>query len=188
MSEATLYLSQERRSLLKKKKKNGDQRGNSSILSGKALIRLFFLLPQLSKWPKLIHGCITLELRGGTLTRTKWRHFMSWLSMLWLCTFQMGLVIYVSLLLLTPKALSLPFDPQEMPSCPGVTPTPQSTISLTAGSAECSPLHQWKSSRGGHLHFKERILFNSVMTSNNPRMDWCNYGHNVTFNFDFNLG
>ena len=39
MSEASLYLSQEQRSLFKKKK-NGDQRGNSSIPSGTALIRL----------------------------------------------------------------------------------------------------------------------------------------------------
>ena len=33
--------------------------------------------------------------------------------MLWLCTFKMGLIIYVSLLLLTPKILSLLFDPQD---------------------------------------------------------------------------
>ena len=38
---------------------------------------------------------------------------LSLLSMRWLCTFQMGLIIYVSLLLLTPKILSLPFDPQD---------------------------------------------------------------------------
>ena len=25
------------------------------------------------------------------------------------------------------------------------------------------------------------------MTSDNPKMDWCNYGHNVTFNFDYVL-
>ena len=84
-----------------------------SSLSGKSLTRLFFLLPQLSKCQELIRGYITLELRGGTLTRTKWLHFMSLLSMLWLCTFQMGLIIYVSLLLLTPKILSVPFDPQD---------------------------------------------------------------------------
>ena len=52
--------------------------------SGKALTRLFSLLPQLSKCQELIHGCITLKLRGGTLTRTKWPHFMFLLSMLWL--------------------------------------------------------------------------------------------------------
>ena len=77
--------------------------GPSLEPSGKALTRLFFLLPQLSKCQELIRGYITLELRGGTLTRTKWCHFMSLLSMLWLCTFQMGLIIYVSLLMLTPK-------------------------------------------------------------------------------------
>ena len=39
---------------------------------GKALTRSFFLFPpQLSKCQELIHGYITLELRGGTLTRTK---------------------------------------------------------------------------------------------------------------------
>ena len=81
--------------------------------SVKDLTRLFFLFPQLSKCQELIPGYITLELRGGTLTRTKWHHFMSLLSMLLLCTFQMGLIIYVSLLLLTPTILSLPFDPQD---------------------------------------------------------------------------
>ena len=88
-------------------------RDNSSSPSGKALTRLFRLLPQLSRCQELICGCITLELRGGTLTRTKWCHFVSLLSMLWLGTFQMGLIIYVSLLLLTPEILSLPFDPQD---------------------------------------------------------------------------
>ena len=84
-----------------------------SSLSGKSLTRLFFLLPQLSKCQELIRGYITLELRSVTLNRTNWLHFMSLLSMLWLRTFQMGLIIYVSLLLLTPKILSVPFDPQD---------------------------------------------------------------------------
>ena len=78
-----------------------------------ALTTLFFLLTQLSKCQELIRGYITLDLRGGTLTRTKWHHFISLLSMLWLCTFQMGLINYVSPLLLTSKILSLPFDPQD---------------------------------------------------------------------------
>ena len=69
--------------------------------------------PTAVKVPGIGSWVITLELRGDTLTRTKWLHFMSLLSMLWLCTFQMGLIIYVSLLLLTPKILSLPFDPQD---------------------------------------------------------------------------
>ena len=49
------------------------------------------------------------------------------------------------------------------------------------------PLHQLKASQGGFLHFKERTFLNSVMTSNNPKVDWCNYGHNVTLNFDYIL-
>ena len=139
---------------------------------GKALTRLFFLFPQLSKCQELIRGYITLEVRGGTLTRTKWHHFMSLLSMLLLCTFQMGLIIYVSLLLLTPTILSLPFDPQDnvfLSWAHFLCRISQSI--LTAGSVERSPLHQWKSSHSGLLHFNERTLFHSVMTSNNPKMD-----------------
>ena len=63
------------------------------------------------------------------------------------------------------------------------------------------PSHQLKASNDVFLHFKERTFFSSantftknnhvtpldLMTSNNPKMDWCNYGHNVTFNFDFVL-
>ena len=26
-----------------------------------------------------------------------------------------------------------------------------------------------------------------LMTSNNPKMDWYKYGHNVAFNFDYGL-
>ena len=86
---------------------------HASSPSGKSLTRLFFLLPQLSKYQELIHGYSTLELGGGALTRIKWCHFMSLLSMLWLCTFQMGLITYVSLLLLTPEILCLSFAPQD---------------------------------------------------------------------------
>ena len=45
--------------------------GSSLGPSGKDLTRLFFLLPQLSKCQELIHGYITLESRGGTLTKIK---------------------------------------------------------------------------------------------------------------------
>ena len=72
-------------------------------------------------------------------------------------------------------------------SCPGLIPMVHSTIGLIAGSAEHSPPHQLKTSHGGFLCLKKRTFFNSVMTSNNPKMDWCNYGHNVTFNFDYVL-
>ena len=93
-----------------------------------------------------------------------------------------------------------------MPSYPGLTPTLHSTIGLTAGSVEHSPLHQWKAFHGGHLHFKERTFSKSVNTFDKnhmrclffiwwhlPTLKWTgatlyfNYGHNVTFNFDYTL-
>ena len=60
-----------------------------------------------------------------------------------------------------------------MPSSPGLTHMLHSTISLTAGSAEHSTLHQWKVSRGGHLHFKEKTFSKSVNTFNKNHMWWC---------------
>ena len=57
-----------------------------------------------------------------------------------------------------------------MSSCPGLTPMLHSTIGLTAGSAERSPLHQWKASHGGHLHFKEKTFSKSVNTFDNNHM------------------
>ena len=98
----------------------------------------------------------------------------------------------MGLLLLTPEILSLPFTLNTMPLCPGLIPILHSTICLIAGSAEHFSPHQLKSSHGGFLYFKERTFFNSVMTSNKPKMDWynilcLNYGHNVTFNFDYTL-
>ena len=59
-----------------------------------------------------------------------------------------------------------------MPSCPGLIPMLHSTIGLTAGSAEHSPLHQWKAFRGGHLHFKEKTFSKSANTFNSNHM-WC---------------
>ena len=78
-----------------------------------------------------------------------------------------------------------------MPSCPGLTSMLHSTIGLTAGSVEHSPLRQWKASHGGHLHFKEKVFSKSkylrqqshvmplihLMTSINAKMDWCNTLH-----------
>ena len=57
-----------------------------------------------------------------------------------------------------------------MSSCPGLTPMLHSTIGLTAGSAEHSPLHQWKASRGGHPHFKEKTFSKSVNTFDSNHM------------------
>ena len=59
-----------------------------------------------------------------------------------------------------------------MPSCPGLTPTLHSTIGLTAGSVECSPLHQWKASHGGHLHFKKKTFSKFANTFNDNHMWW----------------
>ena len=109
-----------------------------------------------------------------------WAYFC-WLQISWVC----------------------PLILKTMPSCPGLTPTLHSTIGLTAGSVEPSPLHRWKASCGGHLHFKEKTFSKCVntfdnqlhampllhlMTSTNPKMDWCNtlyfnYGHKVTFDY-----
>ena len=60
-----------------------------------------------------------------------------------------------------------------MPPCPRLTPTLHPTISLTDGSAECSPLHQWKASHGGHLHFKEMTFSKSENTFDNNNHMWC---------------
>ena len=69
-----------------------------------------------------------------------------------------------------------------MLSCSGLTPTLNSTISLTAGSVECSPLRQWKASLGGHLHFKEKTFSKSANIFDNNHM-WClflNWWHLTT--------
>ena len=57
-----------------------------------------------------------------------------------------------------------------MSSCPGLTPMLHSTIGLTAGSVERSPLHQWKASRGGHPHFKKKTFSKSLNTFDNNHM------------------
>ena len=127
--------------------------------------------------------------------------------MLWLCTFQMSLIICVSLLLLTPKIVSLPFDPKDntflswahfyaafhnrfncwvwgaLPSS-SVEGFPWWTSPLQGKDflQVCKYLRQ-QSHAMPLLHLK---------TSTNPKMDWCNtlyfnYGHNMTFNFDYTL-
>ena len=78
----------------------------------------------------------------------------------------MVLIISVSLLLLTPKILSLLFDLQDSAFL-SWAPMLHFTIGLTAGSAERSSLHQWKASLGGHLHFKETTFSKSANTFDN---------------------
>ena len=60
-----------------------------------------------------------------------------------------------------------------MPSCLGLTPMLYSTISLISGSAERSSLHQWKASRDGHLHIRERTFSKSANNFDNNNHVWC---------------
>ena len=45
----------------------------------------------------------------------------------------------------------------------------------------------WTSPLQGKDFLQVCKYLRQLMTSNNLKMDWCNYGHNMTFNFDFNL-
>ena len=112
---------------------------------------------------------------------------------------KMGLIIYVSLFVLTPKILSLPFDPQDnaflswahsytafhnRSNCRVCGPLPSSSVEGFPWSTSplqgkdflqvCKYLQQ--------LHVMPLL---KLMISNNPKMDWCNYGHNVTFHVDW---
>ena len=93
--------------------------------------------------------------------------------MLWHCTLQMGLIIYMSLFLLSPKTLCLPFDPQDNAFLSWAHFYAHSTICLTPGSVEHSTLHQRKTSRGAHLHFRENTFSKFVTTFNNHNHMWC---------------
>ena len=125
-------------------------------------------------------------------------------------TFQMGLIIYVGLLLLTQKVLSLLFDPQDNAFLSWAH-----SYAAFHNRSNCwvwgaLPLHQLKASNGGFLHFKGKTFFNSVNISTNNNHMWClsliwwhlailrwigitlytldiNHGHNVTFNIDYTL-
>ena len=123
-------------------------------LSGKAPTGLFFLLSQLSVCQKLIAGCI--------LTQTKGCHFMSVFTMLLLFAFQIGLIIYVGLLLLTPKVLSLLFDPQDNDFLSWVHS--YAAFHNWINFWVCSAL---STSSGGCLHFRERTFSNSETTFTN---------------------
>ena len=116
----------------------------------------------------------------------------------------MILIIYVTLLMLTPKFLSLPFDPQNnafLSWAHSYAAFHKQSNCLVCGAL--SP-HQWKASNGGHLPFKEilspglRIPLTTIIcdasfylkTYNSYKIDWCNmlhfnYGYNVTFNFAY---
>ncbi|XDA79817.1 hypothetical protein R6Z07F_009814 [Ovis aries] len=120
---------------------------------------------------------------------------------------KMSLITYVSLLLLTPNILSLPFDPQDnaflswahsyaafhdRSNCWICGILPSSSVEgfpwWTSPPQEKDFVQVCKYFRQ-QLHAMPLL---HLMTPTNPKMDWCNtlnfnYGHNVTFNFDFNL-
>ncbi|XP_070145432.1 uncharacterized protein [Ovis canadensis] len=122
-------------------------------------------------------------------------------------TLEMGLITCVSLLLLTPDILSLPFDPQDN----GFLFRAHSSAAfhnrsncwvcgaLPSSSEEGFPWWTSPLQEKDVLQVCEHLRQQShampllhLMTSTNPKMDWyhtlhLNYGHNVTFNFDFHL-
>ena len=123
--------------------------------------------------------------------------------MLWLRTFQMGLITYVSLLLLTPNILSLPFDPQDhafLSWAQSYAAFHNPSNCWVCGALPSSWLEGfpwWTSPLQGkdflqvckylwqQLHVMPLL---HLMTSTNPKMDWCNtlyfnYGHKVTFDY-----
>ena len=57
-----------------------------------------------------------------------------------------------------------------MSSCPGLTPMLHSTIGLTAGSAEHSPLRQWEGFPWWTSHFKKKTFSKSANTFDNNHM------------------
>ena len=113
----------------------------------------------------------------------------------------------MSLLLLTPKFLSLPFDPQYnafLSWAHSYTAFHNQSKCWVCGALPSSSVEGflwWTSSLQGtdFLHVCRYLQQQShvmpllkLMTSNNPKMDWCNtlyfnYGHNVPFNFDYTL-
>ena len=120
---------------------------------------------------------------------------------------RMGLIIYVSLLLLTPNTLSLPLDPQDnvfLSWAHSYATFHNRSNCWVCGALPSSSLEgfwRWTSPLQGKdfLQICEYLRQQShampllyLMTFTNPKMDWYNtlyfnYGHNVTFNFDFNL-
>ena len=81
----------------------------------------------------------------------------------------MALIIYVSLLL-TPKILSLPFDPQDNAFLSWAHSYAAFHSWSNCWVCRVLPLHQWKASHGGHLHFKEKTFSKSANTFDNNRM------------------
>ena len=88
--------------------------------------------------------------------------------MLLLLAFQIGLIIDVGLLLLTPKVLSLLFDPQDNDFLSWVHS--YAAFHKWINFWVCSAL---PTSSGGCLHFRERTFSNSETTFTNNNHTWC---------------
>ena len=119
----------------------------------------------------------------------------------------MGLIIYVSLLLLTPEILSLPFDPQDNAflswahSYAAFHNRSNCWVCGALPSSSVEGFLWWTSPLQGkdflqvceYLRQQSHLMpLLRLMTSNNPRMDLCNtsyfnYGHNMTFYSDYTL-
>ena len=119
----------------------------------------------------------------------------------------MGLIIYVSLLLLTQKILSLPFNPQDNAflswahSYAAFHNQSNCWVCGMLPSSSVEDFWWWTYPLQGKdfLQVCEYLQQQSyvmpllhLMTFNNPKVDWhntlyFNYGHNVTFNFDYTL-
>ena len=94
-------------------------------------------------------------------------------SMLWLCTFQMGQIIYVSLLLLTPKILSLPSDPQDNAFLSWAHSYASFHNQSNCWVCGVLPSSSVEGFPWWHLHFKERTFSKSAHTFNNNNHMWC---------------
>ena len=85
-------------------------------------------------------------------------------------TFQMG-QIYVSLLLLTPKVPSLPFDPQDNAFLPWLHSYTAFHNRSNCWVCGAPPSSSVEGSHRGHLHFKEKTwISKSVNTFDNNHM------------------
>ena len=120
---------------------------------------------------------------------------------------KMGLIIFVSPLLLTPKSCLL-FDPQDnvfLSWAHFYTAFHNQSNCWVCGALPSSSVKGfflgWTSPLQGkdfpqvckYLWQQSHVMpLLKLMTSNNPKMNWCNtlyfsYEHNVTFHFDFNM-
>ena len=113
---------------------------------------------------------------------------------------RMGLIIYVSLLLLTPKILSLPFAPQDNAflswahSYAAFHNRSNCWVCGALPSSSVEGFQRWTSPLQGKdfLQICEYLRQQShamplihLMTFTNPKMDWCKtLRFDVTFNFD----